>query len=33
MRFEGDNEAALARIQNVFGAEIRKIKPDAQLPF
>jgi phosphomannomutase/phosphoglucomutase len=33
MRFEGDNEAALQRIQKVFGAEIRKIKPDAQLPF
>jgi phosphomannomutase / phosphoglucomutase len=33
MRFEGDTEAALQRIQQVFGAEIRKIKPDAQLPF
>jgi phosphomannomutase / phosphoglucomutase len=33
MRFEGDNEAALQRIQKVFGAEIRKLKPDAQLPF
>jgi len=33
MRFEGDDEAALQRIQKVFGAEIRKIKPDAQLPF
>ena len=33
MRFEGDNEAALQRIQKVFGAEIRKIKSDAELPF
>jgi phosphomannomutase / phosphoglucomutase len=33
MRFEGDTEAALQRIQQVFGAEIRKIKPDAKLPF
>ena len=33
MRFEGDNEAALKRIQEAFGAEIRRIKPDAQLPF
>jgi phosphomannomutase/phosphoglucomutase len=33
MRFEGDDEAALRRIQRVFGAEIRKIKPDVQLPF
>ena len=33
MRFEGDNEASLQRIQKVFGAEIRRIKPDAQLPF
>jgi len=33
MRFEGDSEAALRRIQQVFGAEIRRIKPDAQLPF
>jgi phosphomannomutase/phosphoglucomutase len=33
MRFEGDNRAALERIQQVFAAEIRKIKPDAQLPF
>jgi phosphomannomutase/phosphoglucomutase len=33
MRFEGDSESALHRIQRVFGAEIRKIKPDAQLPF
>jgi phosphomannomutase/phosphoglucomutase len=33
MRFEGDDGAALARIQQVFGAAIRRIKPDAQLPF
>ena len=33
MRFEGDDEAALQRIQQAFGREIRKIKPDAQLPF
>ncbi len=33
MRFEGDDMAALERIQRSFGAQIRKIKPDAQLPF
>ena len=33
MRFEGDDSAALKRIQQRFGAEILKIKPDAQLPF
>jgi phosphomannomutase/phosphoglucomutase len=33
MRFEGDNEQALRRIEQVFSAEIRRIKPDAQLPF
>ena len=33
MRFEGDNEAALKRIQQVFGTQIRKIKGDVQLPF
>ena len=33
MRFEGDDSAALKRIQQKFGAEILKIKPDAQLPF
>ena len=33
MRFEGDDEAALRRIQQQFGTEIRKIKRDAQLPF
>ena len=33
MRFEGDNEAALQRIQKAFAVEIRKIKSDAQLPF
>ena len=33
MRFEGDNEAALERIQRMFGEQILKIKPDAQLPF
>ncbi len=33
MRFEGDDEAALERIQRMFGEQILKIKPDAQLPF
>ena len=33
MRFEGDNTAALERIQRDFGAQILKIKPDARLPF
>jgi phosphomannomutase/phosphoglucomutase len=33
MRFEGDSTAALERIQRDFGAQILKIKPDAQLPF
>ncbi|MEP6607068.1 MAG: phosphomannomutase/phosphoglucomutase [Burkholderiaceae bacterium] len=33
MRFEGDTMAALERIEHVFGAQILKIKPDAQLPF
>jgi phosphomannomutase / phosphoglucomutase len=33
MRFEGDDAAALQRIQRDFGAQILKIKPDAQLPF
>ena len=33
MRFEGDDMAALKRIQRDFGAQIRKIKPDARLPF
>jgi len=33
MRFEGDDMAALERIQRSFGAQILKIKPDAQLPF
>ncbi len=33
MRFEGDDEAALKRIQQVFAAQIRRVKPDAQLPF
>ena len=33
MRFEGDNEAALKRIQQDFGTQIRKIKGDVQLPF
>jgi phosphomannomutase / phosphoglucomutase len=33
MRFEGDDEAAMKRIRDAFGAEIRKLKPDAQLPF
>ena len=33
MRFEGDDMAALERIQRDFGAQILKIKPDARLPF
>ncbi|MBA3254220.1 MAG: phosphomannomutase/phosphoglucomutase [Burkholderiaceae bacterium] len=33
MRFEGDDVAALERIQRDFGAQILKIKPDARLPF
>ena len=33
MRFEGDSTDALERIQRDFGAQILKIKPDAQLPF
>ncbi|MBC8118350.1 MAG: phosphomannomutase/phosphoglucomutase [Burkholderiaceae bacterium] len=33
MRFEGDDMAALERIQRSFGEQIRRIKPDAQLPF
>ena len=33
MRFEGDSIDALERIQRDFGAQILKIKPDAQLPF
>jgi phosphomannomutase/phosphoglucomutase len=33
MRFEGDDAAALQRIQKVFAAEIRKIKSDVELPF
>ena len=33
MRFEGDDIAALERIQRDFGAQILKIKPDARLPF
>ena len=33
MRFEGDDLAALERIQRDFGAQILAIKPDARLPF
>ena len=33
MRFEGDDAAALERIQRAVGAQILKIKPDAALPF
>jgi phosphomannomutase/phosphoglucomutase len=33
MRFEGDNAAALERIERDFGAQILKLKPDARLPF
>ena len=33
MRFEGDDERALHRIEQAFASQIRKLKPDAQLPF
>jgi phosphomannomutase/phosphoglucomutase len=33
LRFEADNEAALARIQEDFRREILKQKPDAQFPY
>lgn len=33
LRFEADNEAALKRIQEDFRENIKKIKPDAQLPY
>jgi phosphomannomutase/phosphoglucomutase len=33
LRFEGDNEAALKRIQEDFRRVILKVKPDAVLPF
>jgi phosphomannomutase / phosphoglucomutase len=33
LRFEADDDAALARIQSEFRREILAIKPDAQLPF
>jgi phosphomannomutase/phosphoglucomutase len=33
MRFEGDSQAAVERIQAEFKREILKAKPDAQLPF
>jgi phosphomannomutase/phosphoglucomutase len=33
MRFEGDDAAALQRIQRDFGAQILKLKSDAHLPF
>ena len=33
LRFEAENDAALARIQRAIGDAITHIKPDAQLPF
>jgi phosphomannomutase/phosphoglucomutase len=33
LRFEADNDAALARIQADFRQAILRVKPDAQLPF
>jgi phosphomannomutase/phosphoglucomutase len=33
LRFEAENDAALARIQRAIGDAITRIKPDAQLPF
>jgi phosphomannomutase/phosphoglucomutase len=33
LRFEADNDAALARIQEDFRRVILAVKPDAQLPF
>ncbi len=33
LRFEADNEAALARIQSEFRAALRALKPDVALPF
>lgn len=33
LRFEGDDTAALERIKRIFGEQIRKIKPEAKLPF
>jgi phosphomannomutase/phosphoglucomutase len=33
MRFEGDSDAALARIQDEFRAALLALKPDARLPF
>ena len=33
LRFEADNEAALARIQQDFRRELLALKPDAKLPF
>jgi phosphomannomutase / phosphoglucomutase len=33
LRFEADDEAALARIQGEFRRELLRVKPDARLPF
>jgi phosphomannomutase/phosphoglucomutase len=33
MRFEGESEQALSRIQNEFKRAILASKPDAKLPF
>jgi len=33
LRFEADNEAALARIKDDFRKQLQKLKPDIQMPF
>jgi phosphomannomutase/phosphoglucomutase len=33
LRFEGDTPEALARIQDAFRAELKRLAPDAHLPF
>ena len=33
LRFEGENQAALERIQQAFREALLKVKPEAQLPF
>lgn len=33
LRFEGDNEAALARIKQAFRKVLHEVKPEAELPF
>lgn len=33
LRFEADSETALKRIQEDFRNNVKKVKPDVQLPF